>query len=520
MTTVREATFALLRAFGMTSIFGNPGSTELLLFRDLPPDFRYILGLQESVVLGMADGYAQATHRAAVVSLHSAGGVGHAMGNLVTAFKNRTPLVILSGQQARSLLPGEPYLFNDQAAELPRPYVKWSREPARPEDVPAAIARAYYLAMAPPAGPTLVSVPTDDWDRPACLIEPRTVSTALGADPDLLARVGRALARARSPAFIAGSAVDREGAFGDVVALAEAHQARVWAPPMSHRCGFPETHPLFAGFLPAAREGIVAALSGHDVILSLGAPVFTYHVPGAGPHLPPGTELFQLTDDPAAAAWTPLGTAVLTSIRPAARVLLGHRPAAPRPAPPTRAAAPTVSAGETITVAYLMATLAGVRPAASVIVEEAPSSRPVMCDYLPNERPESFYTTASGAIGHGLPAAVGQALGRPGDRVIAVIGDGSAMYSIQALWSAAELDLPLTVIIVNNHGYVTVDRFAERYGMSKPPGTVLGGLDFTLLARAQGCAAARVERPAELAAVLRRALASPAPFLVEVLVTD
>jgi len=517
--TVREATFALLRSFGMTSIFGNPGSTELLLFRDMPPDFRYVLGLQESVVLAMADGYAQATHRAAAVSLHSAGGVGHAMGSLVTAFKNRTPLVILSGQQARSLLPGEPYLLNDQAAELPRPYVKWSREPARAEDVPAAIARAYYLAMAAPTGPTLVSVPTDDWDRPAGLIEPRTVSTTLCADPELLSRIGQALAQARSPAFIAGSAVDREGAFGDVVALAEAHQARVWAPPMSHRCGFPETHPLFAGFLPAAREDIVTLLAGHDVILSLGAPVFTYHVPGAGPYLPPDAELFQLTDDPGTAAWTPLGTAVLTSIRPAVRALLGHRPTAARPAPPPREAAPGVSAGETITVAYLMATLADVRPRSSVIVEEAPTSRPVMCDYLPNERPESFYTCASGAIGHGLPAAVGQALARPGERVIAVLGDGSAMYSIQALWSAAELNLPLTVIIVNNHGYATVDRFAERYGMSKPPGTVLNGIDFTLLARAQGCAAARAERPDQLAALLSRALSHPAPFLVEVPVT-
>jgi len=160
--TVRAVVLDLLRAFGITTIFGNPGSTELPLFRDFPKDFRYVLGLQEAVVVGMADGYAQATHNAAFVNLHSAAGVGHAMGNLFTAYRNRTPLVITAGQQARSILPYEPFLYSAQATEFPKPYVKWSCEPARAEDVPAAIARAYYLAMQPPRGPVLVSVPADD----------------------------------------------------------------------------------------------------------------------------------------------------------------------------------------------------------------------------------------------------------------------------------------------------------------------------------------------------------------------
>ncbi len=159
MPTVREVVVCLLRDLGMTTIFGNPGSTELPMFRDFPDDFRYVLGLQESVVVGMADGYAQATRRAALVNLHSAAGVGHAMGNIFTAFRNRTPLVITAGQQARSILPFEPFLFAGQATELPQPYVKWSNEPARGEDVPAAIARAYYMAMQPPCGPTFVSDP-------------------------------------------------------------------------------------------------------------------------------------------------------------------------------------------------------------------------------------------------------------------------------------------------------------------------------------------------------------------------
>jgi benzoylformate decarboxylase len=163
--TVRESVLRLLRAFRMTTIFGNPGSTELPLFRDFPADFRYVLGLQESLVVGMADGYAQATRNAAIVNLHSAVGVGHAMGNIFTAYKNQTPLVITAGQQARSILPFEPFLFSARPTELPQPYVKWSCEPARAEDVPAALARAYYMAMQPPRGPTFVSIPVDDWDR-------------------------------------------------------------------------------------------------------------------------------------------------------------------------------------------------------------------------------------------------------------------------------------------------------------------------------------------------------------------
>src|SRR5450432_1487452 len=148
--TVREAVYALLREFGLTTVFGNPGSTELPMFRDFPSDFRYVLGLQESIVVAMADGFAQSRASAALINLHSAIGVGHALGSIFTAYRNQTPLVITAGQQARSILPFEPFLYSEQAAQLPKPYVKWSCEPARAADVPAAIARAYYAAMQPP----------------------------------------------------------------------------------------------------------------------------------------------------------------------------------------------------------------------------------------------------------------------------------------------------------------------------------------------------------------------------------
>src|ERR1700758_590271 len=204
-TTVREAVFDLFRAFGTTTIFGNPGSTELPLFRDFPAGFRYVLALQEIVAVGMADGYAQATRNAGLVNLHFATGLGHSLGAVFTAHKNQTPLVIVAGQQARSILPFEPFLFSAQATELPKPYVKWSCEPARAEDVPAAIARAYYVAMQVPRGPTLVSIPVDDWDRNCEPIEPRTVSNAVRGDPVLLGQVAQALARAAKPVFVVGA---------------------------------------------------------------------------------------------------------------------------------------------------------------------------------------------------------------------------------------------------------------------------------------------------------------------------
>ncbi|HEU0114861.1 MAG TPA: thiamine pyrophosphate-binding protein, partial [Thermomicrobiales bacterium] len=166
MMTVREATWDLLRWLGMTTIFGNPGSTEEPFLQDFPGDFRYILGLQEAAVIGMADGFAQALGNAAFVNVHTAPGVGNAMGNIVTAWHNQAPLVVTAGQQTRAMLAMEPWLVNRDAVDLPKPYVKWSNEPARPQDVPTAIERAYHVAMQPPRGPVFVSIPMDDWDAP------------------------------------------------------------------------------------------------------------------------------------------------------------------------------------------------------------------------------------------------------------------------------------------------------------------------------------------------------------------
>ncbi len=290
--TVRDAVIDLMRRLGMTSMFGNPGSTELPLFRNFPDDFRYVLGLQEAVVVGMADGYAQATRNAAFVNLHSAAGVGNAMGNIFTAFKNRTPMVITAGQQARSILPFDPFLASREATELPKPYVKWSVEPARAEDVPLAIARAYYIAMTPPRGPVFVSIPVDDWDRPAEFV-PRAWSSAArcGRTRRARRRSARRSTPAERPAFVVGGAVDRDGAWDDVVAPRRASQrARVRR--ADDRALQLSRGPSAVRGLPAGRcaSGSSNCSAGTTSIFVIGAPAFTYHVEGCGPHVPRGRE--------------------------------------------------------------------------------------------------------------------------------------------------------------------------------------------------------------------------------------
>jgi len=519
--TVREATFALLRDFRLTTVFGNPGSTELPMFRDFPPDFRYVLGLQESVVVAMADGFAQARRDAALVNLHSAIGVGHALGSIFTAFRNQSPLVITAGQQARSILPFEPFLYSEQAPQLPKPYVKWSVEPARAADVPAAIARAYYVAMQAPRGPTFVSIPVDDWDRPSEPLAARRVSSAVAGDPTLLAEAAAALSRARQPIIVAGASVARDGAWDEIIALAERHQAAVWASPMSSRNSFPEDHKLFAGFLVADRARIVQQLAGGDLILVLGAPVFTYHVEGEGPHIPAGAQLLQLTDDPAAAARCPVGISIVTNLKLGIAALLQQSvgahsvKGASRAAPsiPPRA---TRTPGGKLTDAYLLQQIAALRPANSIVVEEAPSSRGAMHDRLPIIDRDGFFTCASGGLGHGLPAAVGVALASPTRKVIALIGDGSAMYAIQGLWSAARLGVAVAFIIVNNSSYRALEEFGRHFSISKLPGVQLPDLDFCALAKGHDVHSLSVDRCEDLDAALQQVFCSQVPMLLEV----
>jgi benzoylformate decarboxylase len=519
--TVKQATFGLLRAFGIRKVFGNPGSTELPFLSDWPDDIDYVLGLQEASVIGMADGYAQATRNAGFVNLHSAAGVGNALGNIFTAYRNQTPLVITAGQQARSILPLQPFLFAERASEFPRPYVKYAIEPARAEDVPAAIARAYYTAMQPPCGPTFVSVPIDDWSKPAQAIEARSVTRELSPDPDAIRGLAEALASSARPAFVVGPGIDRAQAVDLMVRLAEKTRASIWVSPFSARCSFPERHPQFAGFLHASPAQVSETLAAYDLVVVIGAPVFTFHVEGVAAIFDGATTLFQITDDPEAAAVTPRGTSIIATMKPALAAfaaLIEMTDESKHAMPKGRVLPPPPAASDPIQAEFLLHSLAAAMPDDAVLVEEAPSHRPTMHRFMPMRGQDSFYTMASGGLGHSLPAAVGIALGRAHVRTVCLVGDGSAMYSIQALWTAAQRQLPLTVVVINNQGYGAMRSFSQVMQVRNVPGLELPGIDFVKIADGLGCAAVRVSKSSELAVALKQSLAHQGTSLIEVMV--
>ena len=321
--------------------------------------------------------------------------------------------------------------------------MKWSVEPARAADVPAAIARAYYTAMQPPQGPTFVSIPEDDWDAAANAVTPREVRGDFVGEPEALGPVAAALNDSTNPALVVGAGVDRDGAWDAVVALAERTGATVWVSPLSGRCSFPEDHPAFAGFLTPARARLCrAARAARRRRRARRARVHVSravrgHAVSPGTVVADGTSLFLLTDDPDAAAFAPVGAAILTTLRRGIAELLGRVTQSERK-PAGRGPRPMPQASDPISGAFVMQVVSEVMPANAVIVEEAPSHRNAMHDYLPIRHSDGFYCGASGGLGWALPASVGIALGDPSRRIVCLLGDGSSLYSIQALWTAAE----------------------------------------------------------------------------------
>jgi benzoylformate decarboxylase len=519
--TVRDSVFALLREAGMTTVFGNPGSTELRFLRDWPADFRYVTALHEGCAVAMADAYAQLSRNAAFVNLHSAGGLGNAMGSVFSAFKNQTPIVITAGQQSRATFPTIPFLYAQDATTLPAPYVKWAYEPARAEDVPAAIERAYHVALQPPAGPTFVSIPEDDWDREATPSPLHRVDARVRASQDATAAVVQALRTSARPALVVGPGVDRDDASEAAVAIAERIGAAVYVSPFSSRCSFPERHPNFAGFLPPVRTQIVDALREHDLIVVLGAPLFTYHVYTGGPAIADGTIVFHLTDDPTSAASAAAGTSILTTLRETLEAIARDLATAESVSvAPARKAAATLDVSEKLSGASALQTLARTMPEGTIVVEEAPSHRSAMHEYLPIERPGTFFAAASGSLGWALPASVGAALARPSQRIVAVLGDGSSMYAIQGIWTAVRLSLPITFLILNNGAYAAMNQFSHYLGFSGTPSFALDGLNFVSAAETFGARGTRVDDTPGLEKALRASFASPLPSLVDAVLHD
>jgi benzoylformate decarboxylase len=260
------------------------------------------------------------------------------------------------------------------------------------------------------------------------------------------------------------------------------------------------------------------ALRAHDLVVVIGAPVFTFHVEGHAAIFDGGTDIFQITDDPDAATITPVGSSIVATMRPALQALLALLPEPKRKAPPARVLPAPPAAADPIPVEYLLYTLAQAMPSDAALVEEAPSHRPAMQRFVPMRGQDSFYTMASGGLGFALPAAVGLALGQPQRRIVCLIGDGSAMYSIQALWTAAQRRLPLTVVVINNRGYGAMRSFSQVMQVRNVPGLELPGLDIVKIAQGFGCNAVQVTQAADLAAALARALSSDGVSVVDVMV--
>jgi benzoylformate decarboxylase len=528
VTTVREATFDLFRAHGMTTIFGNPGSTELPMLADFPEDFTYVLGLQELVVVGMADGYAQASGRPTHVNLHTGPGVGNAVGGILNAQANKSPLVITAGQQVRPQITMEALLTNRDATTGPQPYVKYSHEPPRAQDVPGALARAIAHATMAPRGPAFVSIPMDDWGQAAdedraARAAARHVTDRVAPDPDVLSQLASRLAAAAAPVLIVGADVDAGGGWGHAVALAEKQRLPVWAPPApgGSRIGFPESHPNFVGALPPAIGPVADSLKDHDLVLVVGASVFAYYPYIPGPLLGPDTALVAITSDPAEAARAPMGDAIVGDVGLALERLVELVPeASQRPAPTARPAPgepPAADPPDRLSGSEAMAALAAAWPPDGIVVLESPSATLALRNRLRISHPGSYYAGASGGLGFGIAAAVGVALADPDRPVVCVLGEGSAQYGITALWSAVAYRAPVTFLVLRNDEYAILKWFALLEQVSGAPGLDIPALDVAAVARAYGMEAGEVTGADELTESLRAAIAAhDAPRLIQV----
>ncbi len=528
--TIRDVTYELLRELELTTVFGNPGSTEETFLKDFPADFKYVQVLQEASAVGAADGYAQATRKPAIVNVHTSAGLSNAMSNILSAYMNKTPLIITAGNQTREMLLMEPWLTNIEPQNLPRPWVKFSYEPVRAEDVPAAFMRAYAMAMQAPQGPVFLSIPLDDWDKPATdAAVVRKITTRVAPDPERIKEFAAALSNAKNPALIYGSSIARGSGWEQAVKLAEKLQAHVFAAPSSERTPFPETHPLYCGGLPFAKGPLSERLNGYDVAIVIGAPVFRYYPWVEGSYLPDGLQLLHITDDPEESARAPVGDSLIgeavLSLEALEKLVTARAKPATAPVKQSHNMAPHPVAEvdphcEQITALELFKALREASPENTILMEESPSNLAELHTAWPIEHPDSFYTAASGSLGWNLPASVGVALAekekanpRP---VLVAIGDGSFQYAIQGLWTAVQQQLPILFVVPCNAQYSILKAFAVLEETPNVPGLDIPGLDFVSLAKGYGATGVHAETLEDVKEECRKAFKRSGPTVLSV----
>ncbi|HEY1704545.1 MAG TPA: thiamine pyrophosphate-dependent enzyme [Trebonia sp.] len=523
MTTVRDAAFAVMRECGMARVFANPGSTEVAFLRDLPDDLEFILGLHEGSVVGMATGHAIATGRPAFVNLHTTAGLGNAVGALATARVNRAPLVVVVGQQDRRHLAEDPFLAG-RLEGLAGSYPVWTQQPVRPQNVPAAIRRAWHESVQH-RGPAIVIVPMDDWH--AEVDESLGISVPLAvhrAGPDAgpaVEEIVRLLETAAAPVLVVGAGADDQASWDALVELAGRLGAPVWQEAFGARAGFPQDHPSFAGHLPAGRSQLRSVLGGHDVALVVGTCAFRQYVYEEGPLLPGGLTVAVVSEDPDELYHSQAAVAVLASPAAACAAITGRlekRRAAPPPRAPLTVDPP---GGGPMRAEHVFAALAERLPRDAVVVEETPSTRADLHRWLPARRPGGFVSAAMGGLGFALPAAAGLRLGDPGRPVVAVLGDGSSLYAIQGLWSAARYGCGVLFVVLSNGRYAIMDQLARRAG-GKAPWPAFDDIDIAGLSRSLNCQARRAATYPELIEALDEVVPTLAvrdsPLLLDVAV--
>lgn len=543
----KTALLELLKQEGVRVMFGNPGTTELPLMDAFAAEreLRYILALQEAPAMGMADGYAQASGQLAVVNLHVAPGLGNALGMLYDAQKAGSPILVTAGQHEQRFNFTEPLLWADLPT-IARPFVKWSAEVRQLSDLPRAIHRAAKTALAPPMGPVFLSLPGDilvdsaDLDLGA----PSRVSPRIRGDAGAIAQAAAIMAKAKSPVIIAGDAVPQGNALAELVAFAEALGAPVYDEGMASRAMFPSSHPLYRGpivRLPAAIRGM---LQQHDLLVSIGADLFTLSLPGDVEPMPDDYPVIHLDTDPWELAKNyPEKVAILgepkVTLPEMTNALMQARSPAEEAGSVQRlvhvkaegvaslaklhAMADAVAERNPIHPLALMQMIGRILPENAAVIDETVSSGAGLRRFLQSNDAQSFYGLRGGGIGWGLPAAIGVKLALPDRPVVALIGDGSAMYTIQGLWTAAREKLNVVFVIINNYSYrILKQRTNAMKALAAQADSYVGmdldkpRVDFVAVARGLGLTAHKARTLSDVGDLLQQALRAEGPTLIDV----
>jgi benzoylformate decarboxylase len=541
----RQVFFETLLAHGVDRIFGNPGTTESPLLDSLLdyPQLQYIVHLHEGVAVGAANFYAQASGKTAFVNLHVAPGLGNGIGMIYSALKNNSPMVVTAGQQDTRIRLRDPVLGHDLAA-MAAPVTKWSVQVQSADELGPILQRAFKIANDAPAGPVFVALPINVMEQETTVpvAKPAQVFTASRPDPAGIEAMSRLIIAAKNPAIVAGDDVARAGAGKTLEKLVERIGASVWFEGLRGRNSFPTDHPAYRGTLAFDAPGIGKQFAQNDLVLLVGGPFFEEVWYGPGSPFPTGCKVLQIEAAPPRMAYNfAVDAGVIAGVDAALEALwqatTGINGAAARARQDAfRAQKQADDAAQKARVekawsrtptsmARVMAELKAASPANVVVVDETITANLDLFKTFTFASAADYYSGRGGGIGQGVAGALGVAVAEPGRPILCLSGDGSSMYSIQALWTAAHHDLPIVFVILANREYRVlkhnIDAYRARFDVksNKPymhmdlSGPALGFVD---LAKGMGVAGTHVTKAEDIQHVVAAAFKSGKPHLIEI----